>query len=363
MDLKVVTITEDLEERNADDAKPLLPPASSLSPVVPASRSPSSLTPERDAVWHTMIRADRPYEVLVRPHRETRVAVKVDAANAQAASPLFRLSAELRMIIWECIVGYHDIHIRETPCALDENWTRAEKYRHEYYSPHDKTSNDTLETQQITKLTSHVCLRPGDWDRQYALSKMPANIPEKFFDESGILRRTGPFCEHAISPYPFTHVRCSSVNGEQITATGKPGVQLLQTCRKIYSETWHLPFVNSTFEIASLQSSVRADFATRVLFPHQRRAIRNVHVYDLVESKGAIELLHYFPSLRQLRISFKPGDCIQGTNEEWQAFREQHLIENVEIIVGYDYDRTDNRATNREKASTAEKLLSKPSKK
>ncbi|KAI5361254.1 hypothetical protein Slin15195_G123670 [Septoria linicola] len=309
-----------------------------------------------------MIRADRPYEVLVRPQRATGVVVKVDTANAQVASPLFRLSAELRTIIWEFVIGYHDIHIRETPCALDENWTRAEKYRHEYYSPHTQTSNETLETQQITKLTSHVCLRSGDWDRQYALSKMPVKIPDECFDESGTLPRTGPFCEHAISPYSFTHVRCSSVYGKRTTGTSKPGVQISQSCRKIYAETWHLPFVNSTFEMASLLSSVREDFGTRVLFPHQRHAVRNVHVYDLMEPNGAVELLHCFPSLRRLRISFRPGDCIQGTDEEWQAFRGKHLIENVEIIVGYDYDRSDNRATNREKARAAEELLSEPSK-
>ena len=305
-------------------------------------------------------RVDTPYEVIKRPKRDALLDIITDGADAQASSPLFKLSGELRALIWEYVVGSGDIHIRERPCKRDNKWNKIEKYRHELNdAPFPATHNTLLcvNDQQSTRLMAYPCIRPDDWSRQYALSQQPAAIPEHCFNKHGLLPRNGPYCAQAISQYSFTHSECCPTMG-QTTA----GIQLhfLQTCRRIYGEAWHLPFLHYTFEIPGSQSSLREDFTARVLFPHQAHAVESLHVHDLINVTGIdsySELLQHFPGLKRLRLSLPPGEALDGDHGEWKTFTEFSPLEKVEVIAGYDYDRSDNRALNRVRAGAAEKLL------
>lgn len=297
----------------------------------------------------------------LRPVRkEQQCKIRLQPDNSQLSSLLFsKLSAELRALIYSYIFPRQTIHISYEQCLREDRWTRTNKVRRDY--------TPTRRAEHVfTKVTPHICRFPHDWERRYTLSKQRAAIPRDFFEDDAHLS-TFAYWPEAISAYDLQHARCRMgvTNSERFRELGVAvesiDLSLLQVCRRLYHETWFLPFANFTFEFNSYSQSVREDFLNRTLYEHQVRAIERVHGHDLMELAdyiGAGGLFSSFPGLKHLRLSFLNGLRADGCDEAWDALWKAGNLQSVEVIAGYDNDKEqDKRASNRRKAVAAEMLL------
>ncbi|GIZ38622.1 hypothetical protein CKM354_000203400 [Cercospora kikuchii] len=308
--------------------------------------------------------SQEPYERLppqLRPVRKKqRCKIQLHSDNSQLSSFLFsKLSPELRALVYSFIFPHQTVHISYKECLHKDRWTRIQKVRRNY-TPTKRLKHTIL------KVTSHICLFPYDWERRYALSKQPAAIPKEFYENDAHLSLFR-YCPEAINPHHLQHARCvmgarnRGRSWELGVAGEKSDLSLLQVCRRLYHETWFLPFANFTFEFSSYSLGLREDFLSRILYEHQAKAIERVHIHDLMKPADYIGdegLFSSFPALKHLRLSFIHGLRAEGCEKDWEGLCKAGKLQSVEVIAGHDDDKEqDWRALNRRKAVAAEMLV------
>lgn len=115
-------------------------------------------------------------------------------------------------------------------------------------------------------------------------------------------------------------------------------IDLLQVCRRIYSEGYALPYETYTFDVKLAKCGQQS--AEYHLPRRQAGSIRSIHMFAIVEGFVNLVLLQRaFPVLKRLRMTLNEGGTLTermsiAQSDACQDFFSCNTLKAVEIIHG-----------------------------
>ncbi|KAK5173073.1 uncharacterized protein LTR77_003195 [Saxophila tyrrhenica] len=204
--------------------------------------------------------------------------------NAQA-SPLLRLPAEVRNLIYEYVLCNLVVHISVRD-AVDEG--RGCYNVEDYY---DDPRRKPKPSDMMLTFANIICqLSPNAQDKAYELSKQPnpATSPVTYCLEHGP-------CYTNLSRLKFSSTSCDVVTSSHLRPL-QLSLSCLRTCRQIHHEAHLLPYTDNAF---AFHESETFNLFVRTLAPAQRAAINTIHIDGFIWSRKLLKALH-IPAIRSL---------------------------------------------------------------